>query len=253
MLMGEFIGAGLTLPVMLPLLGGDWRAALLAWSLPALVVAVMVLVVGSGRNRALERTLTRQRVLNEGAGAPRNLVWSLGIMLGAASAGFFGANAYMASILAETGRGPLLPQALFWFNATQVLGSLIMLAVGQVLVGRRWPVILSAAGVPIGLTGFALGGDAVALTAVLVLGLSTCIQLILMVSLVPQLVSGNAAARLAAGVFTVGYLLGFLVPQAGGLLADLTGVARAALLPMVLLAVVGTAVAIRIRLAPGGS
>lgn len=253
MLMGEFIGAGLTLPVVLPMLGGDWRASLLVWSLPALLVAGLVYGVGrggAGRNRALESAPTAAAAGSAAAaaaGAPRDLAWQLGILLGAASAGFFGTNAYMASVLAESGQIALLPQALFWFNATQVAGSLVMVAIGHHLLGRRWPVIGSAAGVLLGLIGFGVGGEAVALAAVLVLGLCTCLQLILMVSLVPQVASGDAAARLAAGMFTVGYLLGFLVPQLGGLLADLTGTARAALLPMIVLAAVATAVAAVVR------
>ncbi|WP_163144620.1 MFS transporter, partial [Arhodomonas sp. KWT] len=40
MLMGEFVGAGLTLPVIMPLTGGSWRLTLLTWSLPALAVGV---------------------------------------------------------------------------------------------------------------------------------------------------------------------------------------------------------------------
>src|SRR5690554_8125502 len=39
MLIGEFIGAGITLPVLMPPLDHSWRAPLLAWALPALLVA----------------------------------------------------------------------------------------------------------------------------------------------------------------------------------------------------------------------
>jgi MFS transporter, CP family, cyanate transporter len=233
------------------------------WSLPALLVAALVHLWdrsaerdGSGstsgdRNSASAPAPARldPPFGHDGMPAivPGRSAWPLGIMLGAASAGFFGTNAYMATVLAETGQSALLPQALFWFNATQVVGSLLMLALGRHLLGRRWPVIAAALGVLLGLIGFGLGGDLVALAAVLVLGLCTCVQLILMVSLVPQMASGNAAARLAAGMFTVGYLLGFLVPQAGGLLADASGLARAALLPMVVLAAAALAVAVSSR------
>ena len=253
MLMGEFIGAGLTLPVVLPLLGGDWRAALVAWSLPAVLVAVLVGAISrsrSGDRSHGEASRSGDRSYG-GAHGSHIRGWGLGIMLGAASAGFFGTNAYMGSVLAEMGQVERLPQALFWFNATQVAGSLLMLAVGRHLVGRRWPVIGSAFGVLLGLVGFGLGSEAVALAAVLALGLFTCLQLILMVSLVPQMATGNAAARLAAVMFTAGYLLGFLVPQAGGLLADVTGSARMALLPMTLLAGLAVLVAVRTRFGPG--
>jgi hypothetical protein len=48
-------------------------------------------------------------------------------------------------------------------------------------------------------------------------------------------------------MFAVGYLLGFLVPLAGGALADGSGMARLALLPLGVLGLIGALVA----LAPG--
>jgi MFS transporter, CP family, cyanate transporter len=244
MLMGEFIGAGLTLPVLLPMLDGDWRAALLVWSLPALVVAALVQLWRPGRSdRQIAMPEFPRRIDPQPAIPPKlpPSTWSLGLLLGAASAGFFGTNAYMATVLDDTGHLELLPQALFWFNATQVAGSLLMVAVGRHLVGQRWPVVAAAVGVLVGLVGFALGSAPVALAAVLLLGMATCIQLILMVSLVPQVASGNEAARIAAGMFAVGYFLGFAVPLAGGILADATGVARLALLPLTVLAAMAVA------------
>ncbi|HKJ96066.1 MAG TPA: MFS transporter, partial [Gammaproteobacteria bacterium] len=49
MLMGEFIGGGLTLPVIMPATGGDWRIALVAWSTPGLILAAALLVPRSHR------------------------------------------------------------------------------------------------------------------------------------------------------------------------------------------------------------
>lgn len=42
MMLGELSGAGLTLPVILPLAGGDWRYALILWSIPILLIALLV-------------------------------------------------------------------------------------------------------------------------------------------------------------------------------------------------------------------
>ncbi len=76
------------------------------------------------------------------------------------------------------------------------------------------------------------------------LGFCTCVQLILMVSLVPQLADEREAGPLAAGMFAVGYLLGFVVPLAGGVLADVSGEPRLALLPIGILAAAGAALAV---------
>lgn len=255
MLMGEFVGGGLTLPWVMPLVDGSWRAALVAWSLPALAIAAAIPL----GERLARRLADREAPWPEPpavTGARRGpwrdpRVWHLGIVLGAASAGFFGTNAYMGSVLAARGESELLARTLLWFNATQVVGSVAMLALGRALVGRRWPVLAAAWGVVLGLAGIGLGGTAVFLPAALLLGLCTCVQLILMVSLVPQAAPPAQAGPLAAGMFAVGYLLGFLVPLGGGALADLTGAPGAAILPMGVLAVAALAVALRSRLVHG--
>jgi CP family cyanate transporter-like MFS transporter len=244
LLMGEFIGAGLTLPLVMPLLGGDWRGTLVVWSLPALAVAGAVYLRAGRMSADLREELT------PGMWNPRwreGRVWQLGTLLGAASAGFFGTNAYMGSVLEEQGRGDQLAAVLFYFNATQVAGSLLMLVLARVLAGRRWPVIMAACALPAGLLVAGLTSGTLFLAAVVLVGLCTCVQLILMVSLVPQITGEGEAGPLAAGMFAVGYLLGFLVPLGGGALADATGVARLTLLPLGVLAVIGAAVA----LAPG--
>ncbi len=257
MLMGEFIGGGLTLPWIMPLVDGSWRAALVAWSLPALAIAAAIpLGERLARRPASRGAPWREPPTAVGTGSWRRpwrdpRVWHLGTVLGAASAGFFGTNAYMGSVLAARGESELLARTLLWFNATQVVGSLAMLALGRVLVGRRWPVVVAAGGVVLGLAGIGLGGAAVFLPAALLLGLCTCVQLILMVSLVPQVAPPAEAGRLAAGMFTVGYLLGFVVPLGGGVLADLTGAPGAAILPLGVLSVLAVAVALRSRLVHG--
>lgn len=247
LLMGEFVGAGLTLPLVMPLLGGDWRATLLAWSIPAVAVAVAVqLHNGSAAQPAAEREPVTWN--------PRwrdPLVWQLGILLGAASAGFFGTNAYLGSVLEERGQSARLASVLFAFNVTQVAGSFLMIALARRLEGRHWPVVAAAAGLPAGLLGVIFGADGVFLVAVVVLGLSTCVQLILMVSLIPQIAAEPDTGPLAAGMFAVGYLLGFGVPLLGGVLADAVGSARLALLPLGVLALVSLAVASTVRFGHG--
>ena len=45
MMLGELSGAGLTLPVVLPLAGGDWRMALVLWAIPILLITLLVAFV----------------------------------------------------------------------------------------------------------------------------------------------------------------------------------------------------------------
>ncbi len=49
LLMGEALAASLTIPVVLPLAGGDWRLALVAWSVPIFLVALAGMLHQRGR------------------------------------------------------------------------------------------------------------------------------------------------------------------------------------------------------------
>jgi CP family cyanate transporter-like MFS transporter len=217
MLMSEFLAGGLTLPLLIPLIGEDWRLALVVCSLPAIPIAGLVYFsrfLGVPQASAKE---SGPRLWKPPLASART--WQLGIILGAASAGFFGSNAYFSSLLNARGELDQLATYLFVFNGTQVVGSVSMLVLAGVLVGRREPIIVMAWCVLLGLVGIVLGDGIVALVSLVVLGLATCTQLILIVALVPQIAGDRDAAPLAAGMFMVGYLLGFVVPLAGGLAA----------------------------------
>jgi len=240
MLMGEFIGAGLTLSVVMPWLEGDWRLTLLFWALPALPAAALVYFsrrLGLPAVGRSEFRLNWQPRWNE----PR--VWHLGLVLGAASAGFFGTNAYMNALVANAGGADQLSGVLMVFNGTQVVGSLSMVVLAKFLIGKRWPVLVNAWSVLIGLVGLSLSGGWLLMIFLTVRGLSTCRQLILLVGLVPQIATRQEAASLAAGMFTIGYLLGFVVPLACGFLVDFTGNARLTLVPLIALALAASLLA----------
>ena len=243
MLMGEFIGGGLTLPVVMPLIGHDWHAALLFWSLPALPIAALVYMARSLGIRESEPDAPGPGVWKPPLN--RASTWHLGIILGAASAGFFGTNAYLSALLESKGTPQALPEYLLTFNGTQVVGSLAMLFLARFWVGSRLAVIVMAWGVLLGLVGVVLTGGVFAMGAAILLGVSTCVQLILIVALVPQISNAREAASLAAGMFIVGYFLGFAVPLAGGLAADAFLDTRAAFVPLAILAVIGVAIAHR--------
>lgn len=241
MLMGEFIGAGLTVPLLMPFLGDDWRAALVFWSIPAIAVGALIYA---------SKQLGIREIESEASGpAPwkpplrQARTWHLGIILGTSSSGFFGTNAYLSTLLESKGTLEQLPHYLFVFNGAQILGSLAMLILARVWVGRRLPVILMAWATLLGLFGLVLAEGVFAAGAATVVGLATCIQLILMVALVPQITTSHNASSLAAGVFIVGYFLGFAVPGFGGLVADTISDSRTAFIPIAALAAIGVTLA----------
>jgi len=240
MLMGEFVGAGLTLPAVMPWLEGDWRMTLLFWALPALPAAALVLF-----SHRLGLPLVDREGIRLGW-QPRwkePRVWHLGIVLGAAAAGFFGANAYMDTLVANAGGEEKLWGVLMVFNGMQVVGSLTMVLLARFLIGRRLPVLVNVWSVLAGLVGLSFSSGWLMIGFLALLGFSTCLLLILLVGLVPQIASRQEAAPLAAGMFAIGYLLGFVVPLFSGFLVDITGNSKLTLVPLMALALAASLMA----------
>ena len=236
MLMGEFVGAGFTLPVVLPLVDGSWRGALAVWSAPALLVVAAIVVAHRTKLVAGAASGTAPTA-NPPWRLPR--LWYLGVILGAASAGYFGTNAYLATILAHQGQEERLATYLLVFNGAQVVGSLSMIALARWLIGKRGPIVVMAWGVALALIGVMMGSGWFTLIAAFALGIATCVQLIQVVGLVPQIATVETAPSLSAGLFAVGYLLGFVIPLAGGLLVDGMGNPGLVLVPALVLAALG--------------
>lgn len=226
MLMGEFIGAGITLPVLMPLLENSWRAALLAWSLPALLVAAALFLP----KRDLARPVRR------GAWLPdwqNPLTLRIGFLLGLSGSMFFGLNAYMGNLLEQQGNITMLSEALFWYNIAQVFASLVMLKMARRWVGRRTLIVIMATLSLLGTTGTVFLEGWWFIASATFMSFVAGILLILLVALPPLLVSSAETGRLSAGTFLVGYTLAFSVPMLGGLIADHTGDTRHAVMVMV--------------------
>lgn len=226
MLMGEFIGAGVTLPVLMPLMDNSWKATLITWSLPALLVAAALFLP----KRDLTRPARRAAWLPDW----RNpLTLKLGLLLGLSGSMFFGLNAYMGNLLEQQGHFEKLSDALFWYNLAQVAASLVMLKMARYWVGRRSMIITMAVLSILGITGVALTEGWWAIASATFMSFVAGLLLILMVALPPLLVSSEDTGRLSAGTFLVGYTMAFSVPMLGGVLADRTGDIRHALALMI--------------------
>lgn len=226
MLMGEFIGAGVTLPVLMPLLDNSWRATLLVWSLPGLMVAAALFLPRRDRARPVRRVDWLPDWKNP-------LTLKLGLLLGLSAAMFFGVNAYMGALLEQRGEGDRLAQSLFWFNLAQVAASLIMLKMARVWVGRKSPILITAIISIAGTVGTVILPGWLAIASATLMSFVAGILLILLVALPPLLVSSEETGRLSAGNFLVGYTLAFSVPMIGGIIADWSGDVRHAVVTMV--------------------
>jgi CP family cyanate transporter-like MFS transporter len=225
LLIGEVLGAGLTIPLILPLVGGSWEASFAVWGAPVLVTAAMMLLGTPhdppGKSAAARRWSPDWHDFR---------TWQLGLIQGGGSALYFSCNAFLPDYLHAIGRPELVNACLTALNGGQVPASFVILALAQRLTGRKGPFIAAA------LVGLAsLGGLLVPIPAVMVAsagiaGCAAAFVLILTLAL-PPLLAPEAVHRLAAGMLAIGYTLTFIVPFIGGAIWDATAVTATAFLP----------------------
>ena len=135
LLVGEILAVLLTAPLVLPLVGGDWRLSLVAWSIPIAIIAVAVYAFAP-------KTETDD---GEPLGPPSKwlpdwhigLVWRLGALFLCVNAIYFSANAFLPIYLASAGRPDLISGALLALNLGQLPASLLLLAVAGRLSGAH--------------------------------------------------------------------------------------------------------------------
>jgi CP family cyanate transporter-like MFS transporter len=94
LLVGELMGAALTLPLVLPLAGGSWELTLAIWSVPVFLTAAL-LALRTPHNTVEARSW-------RGTGLPdfrRPLTWQLGLLQSSASLMYFGSNTFIPDYL----------------------------------------------------------------------------------------------------------------------------------------------------------
>jgi CP family cyanate transporter-like MFS transporter len=246
LLVGETIPASFTGPLVAPALGGSWPLTLLAWSLPALVTAGLFAAAAPRRSPA-----------PPGAAPARWLpdlrdtrLWRLGLVLGCASAAYFGTNAFIPDYVRATGHPQFRDPALTVLNASQLAASVVMLAVPGRLVGRRWP--FAAVGVTFLVAGAAtaLGPGPWIVAWAALIGFGSALALILTLALPPVLAPAGDVARYSAGVFLISYTSSFTGPLVGGAAWDATGWPPAPFLALAATGLVMAALAATLDLRP---
>lgn len=223
MMVGEFIGAGLTLPGLLPAVGGGWRAALFALSIPIVVLAPFLCIPRLHGERPTLDQVARWPDWRDAR------VWRFGGLLGLTASTFFGLNAYMGAILASKHLASHIDLVLAIFNAVQLFVSLLLMAtIRRVLALPRLlfaTVVLHIAGLAVVMASDSLwliGG-------VVAISLASAVQLIALTSLPALILTPARAGAVAAGMFAVGYVLAFVIPLLAGSLVDASGTTASAL------------------------
>jgi CP family cyanate transporter-like MFS transporter len=232
LLCGEAISASLTIPFVLPLVGGSWERSFVAWSIPVGVTALALGIVrdpDDGGNRASGTWLPDFR-------DPR--VWLLGVFQSAASMTYFGANTFLPDFLNATGQGGLVGAALAALNIGQLPASIAVGFIPMRILGRRETSLLVAAMIVAALAGIVLFGGAVAVAGAALLGLTGAYVLTMSFALPALIAEPAQIARLAAGTFTLGYAISFVMTLLSGAAWDAMRAPAAAFVPLLAASVI---------------
>ena len=230
-LIGETLPTALTTPVgVLPLAHGDWRWALASWSVLVLLSAVAIGAAAPAR---------------VGGGTVTSHWWPdwrqgqairIGIVMGMASAAYFGANAFIPDFLDQTARHNLISPSLALLNGAQLLTAPAVALWPRLLTGRAG-FVGSAAIMAAAQLGLVLTPGVGAVVWAPVLGFSTALAFVVVLSLPPRVAPPGGVARMSAAIFTLQYATAFVIPLIAGALWDATGRALLAFLPGIAAAV----------------
>src|SRR5579864_3363866 len=224
-LIGETLPTVLTTPVgVLPLAHGDWRWALATWSV--LVASSAIVIAAASPNRSTGPTITARWWPNWRQGQAVRI----GIVMGMASAAYFGANAFIPDFLDQTGRHNLISPTLALLNGSQLLTAPVVALWPKLLTGRAG-FIGSAAIMATAQLGLVLTPGNGVLVWAFVLGFSTALAFVVVLSLPPRIAPAADVARMSAAIFTLQYATAFVIPLVAGALWDATGRALLAFVP----------------------
>jgi CP family cyanate transporter-like MFS transporter len=245
LLVGEIIPVVLTLPLVLPWMGGSWRASFVAWAVPIVVIALLV-AIGAPRGVTLQ---------SNQPGPPRQWLpdwrsgqlWRLGALFCCINAIYFSANAFIPIYLTSQGRPELISGALSALNFGQLPASFLLLAVAKRIERRAWPYIASGVISLISIVGLvAFVGRLTWIWAGL-LGFSDAAALIVALTLPPLLCKPEDVARTSAGVFTLSYGGAVLIALICGAAWDLSGQPFTSFVPLAICSIALGTLAVRMR------
>ena len=245
LLVGEIFPVLLTIPFVLPWVGGDWRMSLLAWSVPIVVIAVAI-YAGAPRGSVHRQTPASlpQRWLPDWH---RSLVWRLGLLFCCINAIYFSANAFIPIYLTSAGRPDLISGALTALNFGQLPASLLLLAVAGRLERRLWPYLASGLLSLVSIAGLVLMVGPATIVWAALLGFSDASALIVGLTLPALLCPPEDVARTSAGMFTISYGGAVAIAVISGAAWDLSGVPSLSFAPLAICGVGLVAIALRMR------
>src|SRR5258708_8739734 len=181
MRVGETVPTGLTSPVgVLPLAHGDWRWGIAMWSVVVIVSGVAIVLAAPRRGPRPAVPARWWAEWREGPGV------RVGLVMGMASAVYFGTSAYVPDFLDQTGRHALITPTLFVLNGAQLLTAPAVALRERLLTGRTG-FIGSAVLMALGQLGIVLTPGAGVIAWAFLLGFPPALPFIVPLPLPPNL------------------------------------------------------------------
>jgi MFS transporter, CP family, cyanate transporter len=227
MIIGEILPAGLTIPLLLPLIGQSWRGSFLFWGLFVAAIAIAIAIYAP-RGPAAPSQAGRRWMPDF-----RNpQIWRIGLLLGCVNATYFSMNGFLPDYFTHTGRPDLIHSALTALNAGQLPASFLLLASADRMVRTMWSYMTFALVCFLSIAAIVFLGGAWAVAGSAVWGFGGGAVLVLVLALPPLIAPPEDVHRVTAGIFTISYSCAVIVPIIGGALWDLTGWTFAPFIPI---------------------
>ena len=239
MLIGATLPTVTSIPFVLPMVGGSWRLDLLAWAVPALLIAPVFYLLSPRTHPQSQSATAIGGRWWPAWNSP--LVWLLGLCFGSNNSTYFTTNAFLGDYLASLGRADLLGAALGWLNGAQIPALVILFMVANRLQRRAWPYLLLGPPLLAALLAMIFVPTALSIIiAAAVIGFTTAITLTATLALPPLLSAPGDVPSNAAGMFTISYSCAVIIPTISGALWDVTGKPWTAFVPLCVCAVTMT-------------
>ncbi|MBC5811143.1 MAG: MFS transporter [Candidatus Eremiobacteraeota bacterium] len=219
LLAGEAIAASLTLPLVIPLVRGSWSASFAVWGAIVALTAIAVGFLLRGE-APVETPQSRTWVPN----FRDRRVWEIGLLQAAASAAYFGANAFMPDYLNAKGEPGLVFAVLTALNVGQLPATFALGFLPARALARPEPSLAIAALLAVSIVAFVRFDGPGEVVAAAAIGFCGAYVLALSFALPPLLAPAGEVARTSAGVFTIGYSVAFLGSLLSGAAWDATHV-----------------------------
>jgi MFS transporter, CP family, cyanate transporter len=230
LLVGEVIPVMLTIPLVLPLVGGSWRGSFVVWG--ALIGVIAVVVQLYAPHLKGEHAFNPGRVQKWIPDWRNPLVWRLGALFGCVNSIYFSTNAFIPIFLASRGESDLIGPTLTALNFGQLPASGLLLLTAHRIERRAFPYVVSGLLSLVCVLGIVLQSGPITAFWAGLLGCSDAAALIVGLTLPAMLSRPEDVARTAAGAFTISYGAAVGIAVIGGALWDLTGIPAFVFLPI---------------------